>query len=86
MYQENISCMCLLTKREGRHAVSLFVCFFFLPFSEITGFFFSQFVSCKAEEGWSSQPKYPHRLRACSLGSGGPQVGQVPHLPVVKES
>ena len=57
MYQENISCMCLLTKREGRHAVSLFVCFFFLPFSEITGFFFSQFVSCKAEEGWSSQPK-----------------------------
>ena len=26
------------------------------------------------------------QLRACSHGGGGPQVGEVPHLPVVKES
>ena len=26
------------------------------------------------------------KLRACSHGGGGPQVGEVPHLPVVKES
>ena len=26
------------------------------------------------------------RLRACSHGGGGPRVGEVPHLPVVKES
>ena len=25
-------------------------------------------------------------LRACSHGGGGPQVGEAPHLPVVKES
>ena len=25
-------------------------------------------------------------LRACSHGGGGPQVGEVPYLPVVKES
>ena len=25
-------------------------------------------------------------VRACSHGGGGPQVGEVPHLPVVKES
>ena len=25
-------------------------------------------------------------FRACSHGGGGPQVGEVPHLPVVKES
>ena len=25
-------------------------------------------------------------LRACSHGGGGPQVGEVPHLPVVKKA
>ena len=25
-------------------------------------------------------------IRACSHGGGGPQVGEVPHLPVIKES
>ena len=29
---------------------------------------------------------YGPTLRACSHGGGGPQVGEVPHLPVVKES
>ena len=30
--------------------------------------------------------KKKQRLRACSHGGGGPQVGEVPNLPVVKES
>ena len=30
--------------------------------------------------------KIIYNLRACSHGGGGPQVGEVPHVPVVKES
>ena len=33
---------------------------------------------------WPLKPNPPD-LRACSHGGGGPQVGEVPHLPVVKE-
>ena len=30
--------------------------------------------------------EWSHTFRACSHGGGGPQVGEVPQLPVVKES
>ena len=33
---------------------------------------------------WPIRPVFIH-LRACSHGGGGPQVGEVPHLLVVKE-